>query len=139
MRYFYKIAYNGKSIGEVRAKQELKVQFRLREADAFPDKLNYKKRLYEKQRRLKKQSSSINTEPRILPILCCMLCELCRLFVNMQEQRWEIYSFLAVGKRGQGKALLQSWVLRWVKRIANVLFPKRWLFQFVFWLFVGKY
>ena len=33
--YFGQIAYNGRSIGEVRAFGELKVQERLNEADAF--------------------------------------------------------------------------------------------------------
>ena len=41
------------------------------------------------------------------------------------EQR-KIYSFFAEGKRGKGKALLQMWVLVWVERTANVLFPLRW-------------
>jgi hypothetical protein len=44
----------------------------------------------------------------------------------------EIYSFLAVEKRGKGKALLQTLVLVLVKRYANVLFPMRWVFQFGF-------
>ena len=37
-----------KSIGEVRAKWELQVQFRPNEADAFSDKLNYKKKIIRK-------------------------------------------------------------------------------------------
>ena len=37
------ITDNGKSIGEVRAKNERIVQFRLRGADAFFGLLNYKK------------------------------------------------------------------------------------------------
>jgi len=45
---------------------------------------------------------------------------------------WEIYSFSAEGKRGQGKALLQSRVLVLVERAANVLFPLWWTLLFVF-------
>ena len=46
------MAYNGKSIGEVRAFEELKVQERPNGADAFSDCLNYEKKQYEKQRRI---------------------------------------------------------------------------------------
>ena len=40
---FDRITANGKSIAEVREKEELKVQFRPNEANAFFVKLNYKK------------------------------------------------------------------------------------------------
>ena len=43
MRFFGKIADNGKSICEGRAKFNRKVQFRPTEANAFSTKLNYKK------------------------------------------------------------------------------------------------
>jgi hypothetical protein len=42
-RKLYKMADNGKSIGEVRAFEELKVQERPNVANAFSMKLNYKK------------------------------------------------------------------------------------------------
>ena len=51
MRYFYKIAYNGKSICEGRAKFNRKVQFRPTEANAFFVELNYKKNVERKSRR----------------------------------------------------------------------------------------
>ena len=44
--------------------------------------------------------------------------------------RWEIYSFFGGGKRGKGKALLQTLVLVLVKRYANVLLPEQWNFLF---------
>ena len=48
MRFFGNIADNGKSIGEVRAFEELKVQENPNVADAFFGLLNYKKYQYEK-------------------------------------------------------------------------------------------
>lgn len=39
--------------------------------------------------------------------------------------------FFSGGERWKEKALLQTWVLVWVKRYANVLFLKRWVFVFV--------
>ncbi len=44
----HRVTHNGKSIGEVRGKWELQVQFRPNEADAFSDKLNYKKKIIRK-------------------------------------------------------------------------------------------
>ena len=58
-----------------------------------------------------------------------MQCDFVSEFSILKIKVWEIYSFLAVGKRGKGKALLQSLVL--VERTANVLFPLRWTLQFV--------
>jgi len=40
--FFYKLADNGKSIGEVRAKNEQLFNFRTSGADIFSMKLNYK-------------------------------------------------------------------------------------------------
>ena len=57
-----------------------------------------------------------------------MQCDFVSEFSILKIKVWEIYSFLAVGKRGKGKALLQSLVL--VERTANVLFPLRWVILF---------
>ena len=43
------------------------------------------------------------------PLLYAVLLVLNVVFVAIK--RWEIYSFFSVGKRGKGKALLQTWVL----------------------------
>ena len=51
MRFFGKIADNGKSICEGRAKFNRKVQFRPTEANAFFVELNYKKIVERKSRR----------------------------------------------------------------------------------------
>ena len=56
---FFKLTANGKSIGEVRAFEELKAQGRLSVANAFSDCLNYEKKQYEKQRRINFSNLSI--------------------------------------------------------------------------------
>ena len=60
-----------------------------------------------------------------------MQCDFVSEFSILKIKVWEIYSFLAVGRGGKGKALLQSLVLVLVERTANVLFPLRWTLQFV--------
>ena len=57
-----------------------------------------------------------------------MQCDFVSEFSILKIKVWEIYTFLAVGKGGKGKALLQSLVLWLVERTANVLFPLRWTF-----------
>ncbi|QIG88659.1 hypothetical protein G6R40_02795 [Chryseobacterium sp. POL2] len=65
------MSYNGKSIGEVRAFEELKVQERLSVADAFFGLLNYKNNQYGKSnRRINAKNISTCVSPRILPIHC---------------------------------------------------------------------
>ena len=60
-----------------------------------------------------------------------MQCDFVSEFSILKIKVWEIYTFLAVGKGGKGKALLQSLVLVLVERTANVLFPLRLTLQFV--------
>ena len=57
-------------------------------------------------------------------LFCSMSCK----YVGVAEGN---LFFFGGGERGEGKALLQSLVLRWVERTANVLFPMRWTFLFV--------
>ena len=62
---------NGKSIGEVREFEELKVQERPNEADAFSMELSYKKNVELKSSGGKKaEDFQFRAKPRILPIPC---------------------------------------------------------------------
>lgn len=61
-----------------------------------------------------------------------MLCFLFGLFVNMQGKRWEIYSFFDVGRKREGKCSFAYLELVVVERYANVHFPLRWAFSFVY-------
>ena len=69
----------------------------------------------------------------LLPAFCqynVICCAFMRFVCKYGGKVREIYSFLAVGKRGKGKALLQTWILVLVKRYANVLLPLRWVILF---------
>ena len=68
-------------------------------------------------------------------VICCAFM---RFVCKYGGKVREIYSFLAVGKRGKGKALLQTLVLVRVKRYANVLFPKWWALFFIFSTFMKE-
>ena len=71
MRFFNKVADNGKSIGEVRVFEELKVQERLNGANIFSMKRTYKKLVELKNIGGKIfQIFQFYTSSRILPIQC---------------------------------------------------------------------
>ena len=63
-----------------------------------------------------------------LPVLYAVLfCSMSCKYVGVAEGN---LFFFGGGERGEGKALLQTWVLVRVEQTANVLFPGRLVYSF---------